>query len=313
MTTYTINDLKALTIPQYEECRTRAIARVERRIGDKPTREQFQRELSPVWTLLDILALVVFIPALVVSSVHIIAHMGSQAAQAFQTSEAVQAGTIISQDFFVGVHQWMLIPLAEGSMILFLVMFGMSEGWRRGVYIALAIMAGIFVLLANWQSGIGPLESMLAPAFTIGIGLKLEHIILELLKRRHLVDKQYLEALAVYEAATQDATQHPDYQPMLRQEVWVKLVSLKANQAFMEAPTGFKHQAVKREMARDQWAYEEGVAQTEFTPSEGEESKPTDIPFGSTAPGWERAVPESIPMTQRANGHGGEPIVQRPN
>jgi hypothetical protein len=213
MTTYTINDLKSLTIPQYEECRARAISRVEKRIGDKPTRKRFQRELSPVWTLLDILALVVFIPALVVSSVHIIAHMGSQAAQAYQGSEVMQSGTVISQDFFVGVHQWMLIPLAEGSMILFLVMFGMSRGWRRGVYIALAVLAGVFVLLANWQSGIGPLESMLAPAFTIGIGLKLEHIIIQLLKRRDEVDKLYLEALAVYEAATQDATKHPDYVP----------------------------------------------------------------------------------------------------
>jgi hypothetical protein len=305
--TYTINDLKALTIDQYEQCRARALERVSKRIGDKPTRAAFERELGRLWTLLDIIALVVFLPAFIISSIHIIAHMGSLAEGSFTASTQAGAGLVFSQGLYIALHQIMAIPLAEGSLILFLVMFGMTrDGWRRWVYLALASLAGVFVLVANWQSGIGVLESVLAPAFTIGIGLKLEHLIVHSLKRRNEVDRRYLEAMAIFEAATADATQHPDYVPILRHEIWQKLVSLKVNQVFADAPTGFKHQAVKRELAREQWAYEEGAPLVdEFSPVEEVNKAETNpIPFGSTA--LEVAGVASMPMIERANGRGKE-------
>ena len=312
--TYIINDMKALTVDQYDQCRARALERVTKRIGDKPTRAHFERELGRLWTILDIIALVVFLPALAVSSIHIIAHMGHLAESSFEASAQAGAGTILSRDLYVAVHQWALIPLAEGSMILFLVMFGMGTGWRRWVSFALATLAGVFVLVANWQSGIGVLESLLAPAFTIGIGLKLEHLIVQTLARKESVDSQYLEALSIYEAATVDPALHPDFVPLFRQTIWEKLVSLKANEAFKDAPTGFKHQAVKRELAREQWAYEEGAPVVEeFSPLE-EVSKPqTDTPFGSTALGSEPVGPASMRMTERANGHGGAATVRSQN
>jgi hypothetical protein len=308
--TYTINDLKALTITQYDECRARALERVGKRIGDKPTRQQFQRELGRLWTVLDIIALVVFLPALAVSSIHIISHMGHLAETSYLASTQSSAGTVISRDLFVAVHQWMLIPLAEGSMILFLVMFGMSrKGWRRWVYFALAMLAGVFVLVANWQSGIGLLESLLAPAFTIGIGLKLEHLIVQTIRRKEEVDSRYLAALGVYEAATQDATQHPDYPPLLKQEIWQQLVKPKANAPFVDAPAGFKHLAVKRELEKDQWAHNEAAPVTEFDPLEEVSKQPSDTPFGLTAPDLGRAVPESMKMNGHASGNGGIPIA----
>jgi len=301
--TYTIEQLKPLNLEQYDKCRESALERVKKRIGEKPTRKQFKRELGAVWTLLDILALVVFIPALVISSIHIVSHMGKLAGDGFDQSAQAQAGTIISRDFFVAAHQWAFIPLAEGSMILFLVMFGLQkDGWRRIVYLLLAALAGSFVLIANWQSNIGFLESLLAPAFTIGIGLKLEHLIIQILRRKKEVDERYLEALGIYEAATADPTQHPDFSKLLRQEVWQKLISLKANAVFADAPTGFKVAAVRREQARDSWADEEGVeAVKEFT---SEEEKPkAQTPFGNTVPGLGQGDPESMKITARANGH----------
>lgn len=307
--TLSINDLKGLTLDQYETCRQRALERVQKRIGDKPTRKQFQRELGPLWTVLDIIALVVFIPALIVSSIHIIAHMGHLAESSFLAQAQAQAGTVLSRDVYVAAHQWALIPLAEGSMVLFLVMFGMSrEGWRRWVYLALALLAGFFVLIANWQSGIGVLESLLAPAFTIGIGLKLEHLIVLSLRRRGEVDHRYLEALHIWEAASQDATQHPDYQPILKQEVWQKIASLKVNAPFVDAPNGFKLLAVGRELAREAWAYEEAAPVSEFVPLE-EVSKPAmDNPFGSTVPAQAGAVYTST--NGHGSGHGGIATVQ---
>lgn len=307
---YTINDLKALTIAQYDECRARALERVSKRIGDKPTRQQFQRELGRLWTVLDIIALVVFIPALVVSSIHIISHMGHLAETSYLNSTQASAGTIVSRDLFVAVHQWMLIPLAEGSMILFLVMFGQSrKGWRRWVYFALAMLAGVFVLVANWQSGIGLLESLLAPAFTIGIGLKLEHLIVQTLRRKEEVDSRYLQALAVYEAATHDPAQHPDFTQLLWTEIWQKLVSLKANAGFVDAPPGFKQAAVKRELQKDQWAIEEVAPVTEFASIEEVSKQPSDTPFGSTALDLGKVDPESMKMTRHASVNGGAKIA----
>lgn len=309
--THTIDQLKPLTTQQYDECKARAVDRTQKRVGEKPHRKQFERELGRLWTSLDVLALVVFIPALIVSSVHIIAHMGSLAVKSYQANPQAAAGTIISQDAFVAAHQWLLIPLAEGSMILFLVMFGMTRGWRRWVYFALSLLAVGFVLIANWQSGIGFLESLLAPAFTIGIGFKLESLIMQSLKRRREVDDRYLQASAIYESATQDVTQHPDYPAILRQEVWQKLVSLKANQVFVDAPTGFKHLAVKREMARDQWAYEEGITPIDqFNPTGEEEKKQSDVPFGSTAPDLGLGGLESMKMRERVNGHGNASVIE---
>lgn len=318
--TLTINDLKPLTLDQYDKCRDAALERVQKRIGDKPTRQQFERELGALWTLLDVIALVVFIPAFIVSSIHIIAHMGKLAQSSFSGSQQANTGFVFSEAIYVGAHQLALIPLAEGSMILFLVMFAMSPGgrkeWRKWVYLLLALLAGVFVLVANVQSGIGFLESILAPAFTIGIGLKLEHLIVQTIKRRDEVTRRYLEALSIYEAATVDPAQHPDFLPMFRQTLWEKLVSLKANADFVDAPIGFKHMAVKRELAREAWAYEEVTPVGEFTPlEEVSKAETTPFPIGSTAPAADANDAMQTMRISRepivsANGHKHETVTK---
>lgn len=307
---YTLPDMKPLTLDQYDRAKQAALARVKKRIGNKPTRKQFQRELSPLWTILDVLALVVFIPALIISSIHILNHMGGMADNALR--EAL-GETIVSPEIFRLAHQWLMIPLAEGSLILFLVMFGLvRDGWRRWVYVALAGLALVFILVANINSGLAGFESLLAPAFTIGIGLKLEHLIGQSLKRRKEVDEKYFKALEVYEAASQDATKHPDYQAVLMQEVWAALTKLKANQVYADAPTPFKHGAVRREMQRDQWAYAGEVQAVEEFVGEGVAPNAPAIPFGNTPPGAGdgayMAVTESASghgITASANGHNG--------
>lgn len=252
-----LSRIKSLTTDQYDQCRERAIERVKTRIGGKPNRSDFRRELSPLWTVLDLLALVVFVPAFMVSSIHIITHMGKLAADSYSAVSQATAGTIIGRDLYTAAHQWAFIFLAEGAMILFLVMFGMSkDGWRKWVYFVLAVAALLFVFVANWQSGMGALESLLAPVFTVGIGLKLEHLITQSMQRRAEVDARYLEALTLYETSSQDATQHPDFMPMLRQEIWQKLISLQTNRDFRDALPSFKAAAVQRETQRDTWAYE---------------------------------------------------------
>lgn len=310
MTTLDLMGLKPLTTNQYDECREKALERVAKRIGDKPTRKQFLRELAPIWTILDLIALVVFIPALLVSSVHIISHMGALANQSYQVAGLSQAGTIISRDAYVAIHQWFMIPLAEGSMILFMVLFGLTkDGWRRWVYLILAVVALLFVTVANWQSGIGSLEALLAPIFTIGIGLKLELLIVQMMRRRKEVDDNYLKAIGVWEAATADATSHPDYVPIFRQEVWSALV--KKNRDYADAPRGFKYGAVEREMARDRWAYDPAPLEETYEPVEEVVIKPVRevkpkqgaIPFGEAGDPTPDAS-ASMPMVLSVNGHG---------
>lgn len=273
-----LSDLRQLTTLQFGECKDRAEKRVQRHLGDKPKREQFQRELGRLWTVLDVLALIVFIPALLISSIHIVTHVGSLSGAAFDGLQQASSGTVLGRDLFVAAHQWLLIPLAEGSMILFLVMFGVSkDGWRRWVYFVLAGLAVLFVLTANLSSGLGLLESALAPAFTIGIGLKLEHLIMQHLKRSTEVTRKYLESLAVWEVATADATAHPQYRPYLMNEVWAALMKPKGNQWAMEANPGFKRAAVERELERERWTTADVQPVTVFTP-QPEEVRPVAAP-----------------------------------
>lgn len=301
-----LSDLRQLTTLQFDECKDRAVKRVERHLGEKPTRAHFQRELGRLWTALDVLAVIVFIPALLLSSIHIVTHVGALSGAAFDGLRQASSGTVFGRDLFVAAHQWLLIPLAEGSMILFLVMFGVSrDGWRRWTYLLLAALAVVFVLAANLSSGLGILESVLAPAFTIGIGLKLEHLILQYLKRSSEVTKKYLEALATWEAATADATAHPDYKPFLMNELWAALMKPKTNQWAIEAQPGFKLAAVLRELERENWTHGATLPVAEFNGGPVEEVKPQveAVPFGNIA--HFQADHEPIAVTASANGHGG--------
>lgn len=252
-----LSQLKPLTTEQYDKCREAALRRVQARIGDKPLRRDFERELGALWTFLDILALVVFAAAFAISSVHIIVHMGVLASDSYANLTQSTFGTSIGADLYTAIHQWGAIAMSEGSMILFAVLFGLTrKTWRRWIFAALALIAAIFVIVANWQSGVGALESVMPAIFTLGLGLNLERLIVQTLKRREEVTTQYLAALATWEASNQDATTHIEYAPLLRQEIWQKLVSLAANKAFADAPPSFKAAATRREMERDSWVFD---------------------------------------------------------
>lgn len=246
--TYELTDLKPLTAAQYDQCKARSLQRIEKRAGDKPKRATFYRELGPLWTVLDLLALVIFLAALAISSVHILVYAGGAAMNAYT------AGNDINLQAYVAIHKVGFIALAESAMLLFFVGFRMRRGLERWLSLALAVVATSFVVTANLASGLTLFLAALAPAFTVGIGFRLEALIAETLRRRADVDARYLVAMANYEAASKDAAEHPDYAPALAREIWDKLVLLKANQAYADAPPAFKRAAVLRELERDMWA-----------------------------------------------------------
>lgn len=253
--------LKGLSTDQYDRCRESALRRVQARIGNKPERKHFERELGSLWTVLDVIALIVFAAALTISSVHIITHMGQLADASYKQLTQATTGTQIGADLYTAVHQWGAIFMAEGSMILFAVLFGLTRKTsRRWIFAALAAVAAVFVIVANWQSNVGALESIMPAIFTLGIGFHVERLIVATMRRREEVTTQYLKALNTWDVASVDATRHPDYLPMLRQELWQKLASLAANKTYLDAPAPLKIEAVNRELSRELWAYGDAIA-----------------------------------------------------
>lgn len=286
-----IADMKQMNNDQYDRAKASAVERIKKRLGDRPTRAQFNRELGPLWTVLDALALVVFAAALFVSSTHIIKHMGALSAASYaQFADTVTDGTRVSAAVYANVHQWGYILMSEASMLLFMILFAMLKGWRRWVFFSLAMVATVFVIVANWQSGIGALESIMVPAFTLGIGLHLERLIVRGLRRRHDVTTKYLDALGKWEVGTNEPENHPDYLPTLKQEIWETLTKLKANREYADAPSAVKNAAVAREMARERWVYEDAPSVE-------------DMPVNPTNPGDGETMTTTEPTTTpTANG-----------
>jgi hypothetical protein len=303
-----LTEMQPLTAAQYDACKASAEARIRRRLGTRPTLAQFRRELGRQWTALDVLALVVFAAAFVVSSVHIMAHMGALASAAYG-NVSTSAGIQFSGELFAIAHQVGFLLLAEAAMLLFLVMHAMT---RRllSLPLILSLVAMTFVIVANWQSGIGVLESVMPPIFTIGVGFHLERLIVRGLRTRAEVQARYINALETWEAASHDATAHPDYLKMLRQEIWNKLCSLKRNAQYADAPTGFKLAAVERELARDAWAESDAAPETvAVIQSGGTAPAAPAVPFGSTAA--DQDGHESTPMIAHVNGNGSAYMTER--
>lgn len=252
MANYQLSDLKPLSSAARDDARARAIRRVMKLAGPRPIRQRFAVEYARLFGVLDWLAAFVFISALVISSLNIISHMGRLASAAYVASPA---GIAIPRSAAVVLTQAFSIPLAEFSMVAFMVMFGMARGWRRYVYLALALLATGFLLVANIQSGIGTFEAALPALFTIGTGLRLEYLLTEQLKRREDVDRRYRAALADWTQAVTNPEHHAAFRQMYAEELWQKLISYKANEAFIDAPPEFKRAAVQRELNAAQWAY----------------------------------------------------------
>lgn len=301
-----LNDLKPLTTAQYDQCKSTALKRVQSHIGSKPTRKDFERELGTLWSVLDILALIVFVAALLVSSAHIMQHMGGLADSSF---EAQTNGTRLGRDLWIGFHQWGYIALSEASMILFMTLFARSKSRNRQlVFLILAVVAASFVVIANVSSGTGLLESIMPPIFTLGIGFHLESKIVSSLERSQEVTQRYLAAMNDYEAATKNPESHSKFHPYLMQSLRDKLISLKVNRNFTDAPAAFWVAACKREMAREQWVFAQGDSSIEIPPPDNQPGDEQRLPFGNTVPTLVDRV--STQMNAHANGHGGKTITE---
>ncbi|MBE0688685.1 MAG: hypothetical protein IH587_01010, partial [Anaerolineae bacterium] len=132
--------------------------------------------------------------------------------------------------------------------------------WRTrwfSIPLLLAFLAAMFVLIANLESGVNPLVSLMPPAFTLGIAVRLEAIIAAYLRRRDDISNRYLEAQKIWEVASKDPEKHPEFIPLFKQELWQAIV--RKNRGWEDAPNDMRRAAVWREMERERWAYDDSA------------------------------------------------------
>lgn len=233
---------KKLTPAQFQLAINQAKKLVIERTGAKPHKAQFAIEAEKPYDMLDLVMLIVFTAAFFISSIHILIHMDKLASNSYDIvldeqrenvrvadSEIFEAGITINPQFYISSHQIAYIFLAEGSIILFLIMFGQTpkSDFRKYVYLIIAILSIVFVLVANIQSNVGTLESIIVPIITIGLGFRIEKIFERYINNRKEVDRKYRKALEQYELATANPENSNLFMPYLEQSLKSKILSLK--------------------------------------------------------------------------------------
>jgi hypothetical protein len=293
MTELTLADVQPLSATQRDEAQIEAVARIRSLAGGRPTRAQFRREHERLWGIPQLFAAVIFAMAAVVSSIHI--------AQRMATVSGDVGG------WYTIAHQVTYIFMAELAMITFLVMFGVTrrnggftQNWRRYVYAALALAAAVFVVRANWLGWQYWLESIMPPAFTIGTGFMLEHILIRTVMREREITARYAQATDEHERAQTDPETHPAYQRVLRESVFDAIVKAQRGRGKTER-INFIHdlagpdklRLVMSELQAMRWAELDPAALPEVT---------TPAPKGA-----------SLPANLNGNGHHLEPVTVNGN
>ena len=114
----------------------------------------------------------------------------------------------------------------------------------------LALLAVAFILKVNLESGLPQLESVLPPAFTIGLGLHLEHIAASLIARGRRLTERLEEAYKAWELATKTPELHPDYEIEEIKAIWDQLA--RKNKTLVDSMSGNdKLRWVRKEQERD--------------------------------------------------------------
>ena len=259
----TLNDVKPLDLAQYETVKTRAGKVLKDRLGDKPRRRDYDTDREPVWSLWDLPAAVIMLAALLLSTSHVMTHMGKQALETYPAAGQL-AGDLWDLTTYGQVHQYAALAMAEAAVLLFVMLFKhvalprKGQDWRDFVgpvtlgatFLTLGVMAALFVFNANLQSGQGWLEAILPPALTLGLGLYLETKLTASLAQREAVTMAYREALAVWQQAQRDITEHADYRATLRKALAEALLAVPHNSR-LAIPQDVLALAVARELYKD--------------------------------------------------------------
>lgn len=308
-----VSQVKPLTGRERELATQRAADIVRQRIGERPVRRTFEREHGALFGMLDALALVVFVAALAISSMHILQYMAAAAADSYRVTSA---GIIVSLDAYTVTHQIGALLLAEAAVLLFATVHAMSAPARAGrkpwlrafsVPLALALLSAVFVLVANISGGTSLLVALLPPLTTLGLSMRLELLVSEAVRRRADVDTRYTSALNAYEAAMSDITTHRDYAPVLKSELFAALVRKPGNAWLADAAIPVKRAAVWTELQHEAVWHEDNALETRQTADYSAAAAPQVSTITNGAP--EAAMAHftsgaTLPSSAPTNGNG---------
>lgn len=227
--------------------------------------ERLRRNEPSLMGLEDWLGFVVFLASLAVSTMHVVDRMGEMALNTYH-QVAGGRGIIVPEWLYVVTHQVGYLLLAESSMILFMVRWRL---WSRhqpkatliqrgrlllSVDLLLAVLAMAFILVVNISSGLGLLEAVMPPFFTIGLGFSLEHLVVEWLERRERLAARLSKAYDAWEISVNEPTKHKDYRKVEAQYIWDAIASKNRRYTDVEnTPILQRLQAIQREQERDTW------------------------------------------------------------
>lgn len=224
--------MKGLTFNEFNKTLRATKSELTQRLGERPHRRDFMRDQEPLFDVLDVFAVIVFVAAWIASSLHIIKEIGQAAFSSYGTPAAgMPQGILGSAGDYVTLHQFAFVLLAEFSMLLFGVMWAsrrtslrqgenmFSYALRSALSIPLWLFVGsaLFVVNMNIASGLETLPSVLAPAVTIGLAIYMEEKLGALLRRRQEITRRYTSAVTNWDVAQDDIQAHEEFIPVLSQ------------------------------------------------------------------------------------------------
>lgn len=246
-----IDHIKSLSNASYEQVKSVALKRTKNSLGTRPDRNTFKRQQAPLFSILEVLALIVWIAALGISSVHIWKYAGAQANISF-AKQAQVLGFSVDGSLYGYIHQFGFFLMAELAMLLFFILFRTKSGFTKWTSLVLTILTAAFVITANLESGLTVFLSLLVPAITIGVGLRADELIVESIRRNKEIDERYHTALTEYELIEKEPEKSSIYRQHLGNEIIQKLASLKVNDGKMnELTPDEKRLLVLRELERE--------------------------------------------------------------
>lgn len=273
-----------LTSAQYDKVKADVEAKSLHQLGPEPNRKSVRYDMGPLLNPEDYFAVVVFIAAFVVSAIHIATLMGGIVSGL--AMDAVPGGISISKSLIIQAHQIAFILLAETAMILFMVRWrlgvrermellrhqagqdvfqvSISERIRQliSVDLFLALLAVGFTLYANVESRLPLLESVMPPLFTIGIGIHLEHVFVELLHRQKILSSTLAQKQSEWRLAVERIRNSPEYRRLLTRSLWEALLQVNPSARGMTFSDKEKWALVQREINRETW-YERMISNQE--------------------------------------------------
>jgi len=270
--------VKPLTQNEYENSKVKAERVILKRIGDRPTKDEFKRENKTSSLPVLVLITIVFLSVYVFSVIEQWRFMGYESSRLLEADSASYLGIPLNKSIVAWIFQITVSTMTEFAMILFMVQWRLQTKNRGKVqftkgkalngllnwltqffntYFLLAILSMMIVLYINITSGMFILIGVAVPLFTIGLGLGIEEYISEYIIEQDRIYSDYTTEYNLWGEVSKDPTKHPSWKSVLYQSIWDSIVQKNKRYSGvfeMDVAGNWKALAVEKELERDDWS-----------------------------------------------------------